>query len=156
MITSAKNPKWANSEHTLIDLIVSHELYGDIPFSASPNDAELHGVDLFNAAMAGDFGTISPFVEPDKTPEQIIADLESAVQAHLNAQATSRGYDDIKSAALRSAYPGPFHGEGVAYAVWMDSCWEHCYRVLSDVQAGSRPLPTADELTAELPVLVLP
>lgn len=156
MITSAKNPQWANAEHTLIDLIVSHAVHGDIPFSASPNDAELYGVDLFNAAMAGDFGPISPFVEPDKTSEQIIADLESAVQAHLNTQATSRGYDDIKSAALRSAYPGPFHGEGVAYAVWMDSCWSHCYQILADAQSGSRPLPTADELATELPVLMLP
>lgn len=156
MITTAKSPKWANAEHTQIDLTVNHAVYGDIPFSASLNDVESHGIAVFNAAMAGDFGPISPYIEPIKTSEQVIADLESAVQSHLNIQAKTRGYDDIKSAALRAGYPGPFHAEGVAYATWMDSCWSHCYQVLAAVQSGSRAIPTAGELIAELPVLVLP
>lgn len=93
---------------------------------------------------------------PPLTPKQIIAELESAVQTHLNAQAKTHGYDDIKSAALRAGYPGPFHSEGVAYATWMDACWAHCYQVLAAVQSGSRSIPTVAELIAELPVLALP
>lgn len=93
---------------------------------------------------------------PPPTPEQIMVELESAVQSHLNNAARSRGYDDIKSAALRAGYPGPFHDEGVVYATWMDGCWAHCYQVLAAVQSGNRSIPTASELLAELPVLVLP
>ena len=93
---------------------------------------------------------------PTKTSAQIISELETAVQSHLNAAAKTHGYDDIKSAALRAGYPGPFRDEGVAYATWMDGCWAHCYQVLAAVQAGARTIPTAADLIAELPVLVLP
>lgn len=89
------------------------------------------------------------------TQAQIIAALEAAVQAHLDGTAKAKGYDDIKSAALRAAYPGPFHGEGEAFATWMDACWAACYAVESDVAAGKRPIPTADALIAELPALSL-
>lgn len=88
--------------------------------------------------------------------ENIKIARETAVQSHLNAAAKARGYDDIKSAALRAGYPGPFHAEGVVYATWMDACWAHCYQVLAAVQSGSRSIPTVAELIAELPVLVLP
>lgn len=75
------------------------------------------------------------------------------VQSHLDAAAQDQGYDNIRSAALRAAYPGPFHDEGVKYATWMDACWAHCFKVLADMQAGTRAIPTEDELIAELPPL---
>lgn len=93
---------------------------------------------------------------PAKTPEQIIAELEAAVRSFMDGKAAERGYDDIKSATIRAGYPGPFHDEGVAYATWMDACWAHCYQALAAVQSGSRTIPTAIELIADLPVLVLP
>lgn len=156
-IISARNPQWADVSNTHINLEVLFEGIGAyVPFSASASDCEAHGVTLFNSAVAGEFGPIALYVEPVKTPEQIIAELETAVQEHLNASAKARGYDDIKSAAIRAGYPGPFHDEGIAYATWMDSCWAHCYQVMAAVQSGTRAIPTAEELVAELPLLVLP
>lgn len=78
------------------------------------------------------------------------------VQNYLDSRARERGYDNIRSAALRSAYAGPFHDEGLAYAQWMDNCWAKCYQILGAVQAGTRAIPTESELLAELPALVLP
>lgn len=94
--------------------------------------------------------------EPTLTPEEIVARLAAAVQIHLDATARQRNYDNIRSAALRAAYPGPWQAEGIAYAQWMDACWAHAYQVQADVAAGLRTIPTASELIAELPTLELP
>lgn len=58
----AYNPIWANSEHTMIDIILDHPTYGEIPFTADPDDVEPHGRELFARAVAGEFGEIQEFV----------------------------------------------------------------------------------------------
>ncbi|KPW73582.1 MULTISPECIES: phage tail protein [Pseudomonas syringae group] len=61
-VSSARNPRWADQAHTSIVLWVvfeeTKELYGEVPFAASADDPEPHGVDLFNRAIAGEFGEI--------------------------------------------------------------------------------------------------
>lgn len=74
----------------------------------------------------------------------------------LDSAAQARGYDDIKSAALRAAYPGPYHAEGLAFATWMDAVYEKCYAVLAQFNAGEIDEPSEDELAAMLPALSLP
>lgn len=64
-IEYAKNPIWANAENTEIILTVKFfEIPEELPFTAMPNDPELWGVELFNNAVAGDYGTIAPYVPP--------------------------------------------------------------------------------------------
>ncbi len=96
-----------------------------------------------------------PQVEPPGV-EQRIAALLRRVDAHLNAGAALRRYDSIITASLRAGYPGPFHDEGVVYATWMDATYAKCYEILAQWEAGEIAEPTADELIAMLPVLVLP
>ena len=74
---------------------------------------------------------------PPPTDEQIIAQYTTGVQQHLDAFARTRNYDDILSAAT--------------YATWAK-----CYEILAAVEAGSRSMPTLEELVFELPVLVWP
>jgi hypothetical protein len=82
---------------------------------------------------------------------------EKALSDHLDKQAQTRGYDTIHTASLRAALVNsPFHTEGIAYGTWMDACNAKAYSVLTQVQAGSIPLPTEAEFIAMLPVLVLP
>ncbi|HEY7864967.1 MAG TPA: hypothetical protein VIC51_03075 [Psychromonas sp.] len=82
---------------------------------------------------------------------------KSALDAHLNSKADERGYDSIHTAALRAAVSmSPFHAEGVAYAIWMDDCYQFGYQVLADVKSGAIPLPTVEEFIASLPILELP
>lgn len=90
---------------------------------------------------------------PPPTDEEIIAGLQSAVQEHLDVVARRNYYDDIKSAALRAAYPGSWQEEGIAYATWMDRCWSKCYEVMAEVKGGIKPIPTNEELIAALPLL---
>lgn len=83
MITSAKNPKFANSEKTLIDLVATHSQYGEIPFTASANDSEESGRDLHARAIAGEFGPVSPYVAPVIRQEVVDAQTSAAAKQEL-------------------------------------------------------------------------
>ena len=75
----AKDPIWGDAESTIIVLIVKWEEFNEeMPFAAMHSDPEPHGVDLFNRAKAGEFGTVADYVapiqptinfEPTPTPE---------------------------------------------------------------------------------------
>lgn len=95
---------------------------------------------------------------PPETAAAIQARLINAVQGHMDAAARVRGYDDVKSAVTYADEPAvlKFQAEGLAYRAWRSLVWAYCYAALDDVLAGTRAVPTAEELIAELPVLVLP
>jgi hypothetical protein len=70
-IEQAKNPLWANAEHTAIDCEINHSTYGWIPFTASPDDVEQHGREIFAQLSQG---TVADYVPPPApTAEQIAA-----------------------------------------------------------------------------------
>ena len=76
ILIDAKNPKWGNAEHTLIDVEAKFEHYpeewGYLPFMANPEDVEAHGRDLYQRCVNGEFGTIAEYVappEPEPEPE---------------------------------------------------------------------------------------
>ena len=61
----AKNPIWSNAEHTTIDLIIKWEnIDAAYPFTASPNDCEAHGRQIFKLASEGVYGEIAEYVPP--------------------------------------------------------------------------------------------
>jgi len=61
----AKNPIWANETGQVILLIVKwNEFNEEMPFAACSYDTEPHGVDLYNRAKAGEFGTVAAYVAP--------------------------------------------------------------------------------------------
>lgn len=94
---------------------------------------------------------------PPPTPDQIIAGMTSAVQSHLDAKARERNYDGILSLCTYATSVIPkFAAEGQAGVEWRDAVWAKCYEILADVQAGTRPTPTAEQLIAELPGFTWP
>ena len=95
--------------------------------------------------------------QPPPTPEQIIAQYDAAVQQRLDDFAKTRNYTNIMSAATYATSTVPkFKAEGQYAVEARDATWAKCYEVLAAVEAGSRPMPTLDELLAELPVLTWP
>jgi hypothetical protein len=110
------------------------------------SEGKLISVDQTGTVIA-DFAVISQ--------EQKLKMLIDTIQLYLNEKAQEKGYDDIRSAALRAAYVGPFQSEGLAFAQWMDACWEYGYQVKADVENNVRTIPETSELILELPVLVL-
>jgi len=91
------------------------------------------------------------------SPEQIIATLTAAVQAHLDTTANSRNYDGILSLCSYAASAHPVFGpQGRAGVIFRDDTWATCYAILADVKAGNRTAPTEAELLAELPDMEWP
>lgn len=94
---------------------------------------------------------------PPPTAEQIIASFTAGVQKHLDDFAKTRNYDGILSAATYATSAVPkFKAEGQYAVEARDATWAKCYEVLDAVQSGQRPMPTLEELIAELPVLTWP
>jgi hypothetical protein len=98
----------------------------------------------------------TPEGAPAPSAEEIKASLTNAVQSHMDAAASARGYDNILSACSYAAFENAFQAEGQAFLVWRAECWVASYGILASVEAGMRPVPTSEELIAELPDLVLP
>lgn len=84
--------------------------------------------------------------------DEIQASYESAIQAHLDSTARSRGYDNMISACSYASGSHPkFSVEGQDCLAWRSAVWETAYQIMTDVRAGTRPLPTLQDVMAELP-----
>lgn len=66
ILISVSNPVWVDSEHTMIDCLITTSERGDqqIPFTASADDVEAHGRAIFADLVAGRFGPIGEYVPP--------------------------------------------------------------------------------------------
>ena len=96
-------------------------------------------------------------IDPVKAREKIIAYFAQSVQQHLDDFARTLGYDGIMSACTYATSTVPkFNAEGQYAVEARDATWAKCYEVLAAVEAGSRPMPTLEELLTELPVLTWP
>ena len=89
------------------------------------------------------------------SPDELKDSLESAVQAFMDSQARIAGYDSLLSAV---SYSGStkFGAQALAFIAWRDAVWTYCYGVEAAVAAGTRAIPTPDQLIAGLPPLTIP
>jgi len=78
-IQYAKDPVWNNTEHNAIHLTVKFdEIPEELPFLATPNDPMPYGVELYNNAVAGDYGTIAPYVPPPEPVQPQTTGIQTA------------------------------------------------------------------------------
>jgi len=83
--------------------------------------------------------------------------LTATVDRHIEATAKARGYNS--AASLASYVPSTnaaWAAEAGAFVAWRDAVWAHAIAALEDVQAGTRAVPDAAELIAELPEIAWP
>lgn len=73
---NARNPK--RNQATTIDLEIEHPALGWLPFTASPDDVEEHGRELFARATEGAFGPVADYIAPapQQTPKPTEGDGE--------------------------------------------------------------------------------
>ncbi|WP_122761463.1 phage tail protein, partial [Pseudomonas viridiflava] len=87
-VLSARNPHWSTPARTTIELMVAFEgmvdVYGELPFTASPHDPEAHGVDLYERALAGEFGPVQD------TPLELVRVQVMCARGDRSAAATAR------------------------------------------------------------------
>lgn len=70
-IESAKNPVYGNAENSCVILQVKFaEFNEEMPFAANLHDPMPYGVELYNRAIAGDFGVIASFPQTEAAPNQ--------------------------------------------------------------------------------------
>lgn len=90
-----------------------------------------------------------------KSDEQILQIMKNkflqAVQARLDDEARTKGYDSILSACSYAGAANPFQAESQSFIVWRREVWTCCYTELLKVENGTRPMPTVAEFLAELP-----
>ena len=91
-------------------------------------------------------------IEYVPTTEDIINGYTQTVQSYLDTTAQERGYDNILSLCTYvNSDVDKFKIEGKAGVNFRDSVWAKCYKILAEVQAGTRDIPT--DIIAELPVM---
>ena len=91
------------------------------------------------------------------TPEEQRQMFTDAIQAHLDRFAQTRNYDGIMSAATYATSTVPkFRAEGQYAVQARDLTWAKGYEIMDEVMSGQRPMPTLEEVIAELPELKWP
>lgn len=92
------------------------------------------------------------------TVEQVIDRLKVAIQEHMDTTAKASDFDDLNDAisyADEPAVPG-FQAQGQAFRAWRSRVWAYSHEQIEAIRSHNRDLPTAAELIAQLPALVLP
>lgn len=66
ILSSLKNPQWADADQTMIDCEITTSQFGDevLPFTANQHDVEAHGRAIFADLVAGKYGPIAEYVPP--------------------------------------------------------------------------------------------
>lgn len=101
---------------------------------------------------------IYAWVVQDKPPEPLPTQAEytRALELMYDQNAAGRHYDNRFTCALRAGYEGPFQAEGLAFAVWMDTCNATAYTIMAKVMKGEVAQPTVPQLLAQMPALIWP
>lgn len=74
-IEYAKDLKWVNHGKTQMDCIVKFKhIDEEVPFTIDPNDFYQHSIDLWEKAIAGEYGEIVEYVPPPKTDFETLMD----------------------------------------------------------------------------------
>lgn len=82
---------------------------------------------------------------------------QQAIDAHVQATARSRGYNDANSCASYVADPNPaWAAEAAAFIAWRSAVYGAAFTALAAVQAGEMPPPSVEEFVASLPAMVWP
>lgn len=94
--------------------------------------------------------------ELEATPVMIEDAKIAMVQRYMDDAARALRYDNIKTACTYADEPSvpKFQIEGQALRSWRSQVWAACYAILADVQAGSRNMPSDEDMIADLPAFM--
>lgn len=142
----------ANPNTSLVDGLD----YGDLGFPLLALSAAPAALPWHRVVEAPPVGNVQQWAQVPMTPTEIERILIASLDAHFDATANQRRYRDRYTCAVRAGYTGPFQAEGQAFASWMDTCNALGYQIMAEVQAGTRAIPTPEELIGAMPAMVWP
>jgi hypothetical protein len=113
--------------------------------------------DCTTAWVYVDGSFVEPSAPPAPTPQEQFAAIQAQIQTRLDTFAQTRGYDGILSATTYATSTVERFAKDGQYCVEArDLTWAAAVQIQSDVEEGKRPMPTYEEVEAELPVLAWP
>ncbi|MFC0280316.1 hypothetical protein ACFOHK_08155 [Falsigemmobacter intermedius] len=99
----------------------------------------------------------TPYVPPEPvalTAEQLVEQIRVSVQAHVDATARERLYDNGNSLASYVASTNPqWAAEAQAFVAWRDAVWMQVYDLWA---SPPEPWPTPVGVIADLPAINWP
>jgi hypothetical protein len=101
-------------------------------------------------------------VLPPSLPQVIATvtkEYEDAVNAHIQAECTAAGFDDITSACAYAATANPLQAQSASFINWRAAVWLYCKDQLAKVQDGTLPVPpppSVEDYIAALPTRIIP
>lgn len=128
-----------------------------MPYHVTPDMPEFAEIDAYAKTHPGEVQPEPVVPTPEPTPEEVYQHFVDAIQKWLDDFARTRRYDNIMSACTYATSANSrFQREGQYCVEARDATWEKGYQILDDVMSGKRPMPTVDEVLAELPKLEWP
>lgn len=119
-------------------------------------DGSQDGLITADMTAIGD-ADLAALLAPQLTDDELIARVTVAIQSRLDEFAQERGYDNMLSACTYATSGVPkFAAEGQYCVQARDATWSVAYGILADVQAGTRSMPSVNEVMAEMPALEWP
>jgi hypothetical protein len=97
--STVTNPRWMDAAHTVLDVDVDFPGLGVVPFTASPDDCEHHGKEIYADCIAGKYGAIADYLADEKA----LAEKARATRDRLLTGCDWSQLPDVP-AATRTAY----------------------------------------------------
>jgi len=86
---------------------------------------------------------------------QIKKTMIDAIQSYMDKEANTHEYDTVGSLCNYTTSVA-FGDEAANGVIFRDACWLKGIEIMNACTAGTRPIPTVDELLAEMPKMVWP
>lgn len=94
---------------------------------------------------------------PPTPPIPTVGEYQRAIQAHVDAAAVSKRYNDGNALAGYAASTIPqWAAEAQTFIAWRDAVWLYAYTELDKVMGGEREQPAVEVFIAEVPVIEWP
>lgn len=112
----------------------------------------------YAANFTGYTWVVVPYTPPAPVDESTLYNaIGFAVNEYMNQKAAARRYDSISSAvSYTTSTNAKYRAEAEACNIFRTACWEKCDQIELEVSQGLRPIPTPEEVVAELPDLIWP
>ena len=93
-------------------------------------------------------------VEHEKTDDEVIKEIQIAVQFLLDSKAHEKLYDNgFAIASYANSTIESFRNEALLFIAWRDACWAKCYEILGQYQSGQITRPDTTYVLERLPTL---
>jgi len=108
-IEGVKNPVYANAQNSAINCSVKFDTFSNyIPFTASPNDPEEYGRQLYTDLQAGVYGPVAPYVPPPPQEYALISPNDKIYDNNYSPPVVL-GYRVVAVSTAQTTVPSPLY-----------------------------------------------